>query len=46
MVDHDQQGIKAEGSGEVGDQIARDLLEGMEGIRLNWGEQGDSGMSV
>ena len=46
MVDHDQQGIKARGGGEVGDQVARDLLEGARGVGLNRGEQGDGGMHV
>ena len=46
MVDHDQQRIKARGSREVGDQVTRDLLEGTRGMRLDWGEWGDSGVCV
>ena len=29
IVNHDQQGVKARGNGEVGDKVARDLLEGV-----------------
>ena len=32
MVDHDQQGIKARGGREVGDQVTGDLLEGARGM--------------
>ena len=46
MVDHDQQRVKAGGSGEVGDQVVRDLLEGARGIGPDWGEWGDGGMCV
>ena len=46
MVDHDQQGVKARGEGEVGDQVARDLLEGARHTGLDRSECGDSGMCV
>ena len=46
MVDHDQQGIKAGGSGEVGDQVTRDLLEGARGAGFDRGERGNGGVSV
>ena len=46
MVDHDQQRIEARGSGEVGDQVARDLLEGARGMGLDWGQWGDGGVCV
>ena len=31
MVDHDQERVKAQGDGEVSDEIAGDLLEGARG---------------
>ena len=31
MVDHDQQGIKTRGKGEIGDEITGDLLKGARG---------------
>ena len=43
MVNHDQKGIKTIREWEVGDQIARDLLEWMrtrEGDRKEWGVRG------
>ena len=46
MVDHDQQGIEARGSRKVGDQVARDLLEGVRGMGFDQSERGDHGMSV
>ena len=46
MVDHNQQRVKAGGSGEVGDQVARDLLEGARGMGFDQGEWRDSGMCV
>ena len=36
MVDHDQQRIPARGSGEVGDKVAGDLLEGMRCVGSDW----------
>ena len=35
MVDHDQQGIEARGSGEVSDHAVRDLLKWMRGTGFN-----------
>ena len=35
MIDHDQQGIKARGSREVGDEVTRDLLEGVRCVGLD-----------
>ena len=35
MVDHDQERVKARGDGEVGDEIARDLLEGARSDRFD-----------
>ena len=46
MVDHNQQRVKAGGSGEIGDQIARDLLEGAGHVGLDWGERGNGGVYV
>ena len=46
MVDHNQQRVKAGGSGEVGDEVAGDLLEGLRSVGLDWGERGNGGMSV
>ena len=46
MVDHDQQGIKARGGGEVDDQVAGDLLEGARHVGLDWGEWRDGGVCV
>ena len=46
MVDHDQQGIKTQGGGEVGDEVARDLLEGARRVGLDRGERGNGGMRV
>ena len=46
MVDHDQQEIKAGGSGEVSDQVTRDLLEGARGMRSDQSERGNSGMCI
>ena len=46
MVDHDQQRVKARGGGEVGDQVARDLLEGARHEKLDGGEQGNGRVSV
>ena len=31
MVDHDQERVKARGDGEIGDEVAGDLLEGARG---------------
>ena len=33
MVDHDQQGIKARGSREIGDEVTGDLLEEVRRVR-------------
>ena len=41
-VDHDQQGIEARGSGKVGDEVTRDLLEGVRCVGLDQSEWGDS----
>ena len=38
MVDHDQQRIEARESGEVSDQVTRDLLEGVRDIGFDHGE--------
>ena len=46
MVDHDQKGIKAIGRGKVGDEIARDLLEGAGAGGRNREEQGSRWMGV
>ena len=46
MVNHDQQGIEARGSREVGDQVTGDLLEGARGVGLDWGEWRDGGVCV
>ena len=46
MVDHDQQGVKAGGDGEVGDQVAGDLLEGARGVGFDGGEWGSGGMCI
>ena len=46
MVYHDQGGIGASRRGEIGDKVARDLLEGAGCRGVNGGEQGNSGMSV
>ena len=46
MVDHDQQRVEARGSGEVGDQVTRDLLEGMRRVGLDRGKRGDGGVCV
>ena len=46
MVDHNQQRIETRGGREVGDKVARDLLEGARGVGFNWGEQQDGGVSV
>ena len=46
MVDHDQEGIKAGGRGKVGDEVTKDLLEGIGYRGANGGEQGNSGMCV
>ena len=46
MVDHDQQGIKARGSGEVGDEITGDLLEGARRMGFDQGERRDGGVRV
>ena len=46
MVDHDQQRVNAGGGGEVGDKVTRDLLKGVRGMRLDWGQWGDSGVRV
>ena len=46
MVDHDQQGIKASGKGEVSNEVAGDLLERAGHRGANGGEQWDSGMGI
>ena len=46
MVDYNQQGVKTGGGGEVGDEVARDLLEGARGKGFDRSEWGDSGVSV
>ena len=46
MVNHDQQRVKAGGSGEVGDEVTRDLLEGARGVGFDRGEQWDGGVCV
>ena len=46
MVDHDQQIIKARGSGEVGDKVAGDLLEGVRCVGSDWGEQRNGGVCI
>jgi len=46
MVYHNQERIEAGGGGEVGDKIARDLLERPRGRGLNWSERWDSGVRV
>ena len=46
MVDHNQQRVKARGSGEVGDKVAGDLLEGARGMGHDQGEWRDSGMHI
>ena len=39
MVDHDQQRVKARGSGEIGDEVVRDLLEGAKGVGFDQDER-------
>ena len=46
MVDYNQQRVETRGSGEVGDKVTRDLLEGARGMRSDWGEQWDGGVGV
>ena len=46
MVNHNQQRIKARGSGEVSDEVTGGLLEGTGGVRLNWGEWRNGGVGV
>jgi len=46
MVYHDQERIKAGGGGEVGDEIAGDLLEGSRGGGFNWGKGWQGGVCV
>ena len=46
VVNHNQQTIKAGRDREVGDQVARDLLEEVRGVGLNWSEWWDSGVGV
>ena len=46
MVDHDQKGIEASGKGEVGNEVARDLLERAGRRGANGGEWWDSGMGI
>ena len=46
MVDHDQQRVKAGGSGEVGDEVAQDLLERTRCMGFDRGERGDGGVRV
>ena len=46
MVDHDQQRVKTRGGGEVGDEVTRDLLEGMRGMGPDQGERGNGGVCV
>ena len=46
MVDHDQKGIKTGRRGEVGDKIARDLLERAGCGGANRGEQWDGGVGI
>ena len=46
MVDHDQQGIKTGGCGEVGDEVTGDLLERAGCVQRDGSEWGNSGGSV
>ena len=46
MVDHDQKGIKTDRRGEVGDEIARDLLERAGCGGANGGERWDGGVCI
>ena len=46
MVNHNQQRVKAGGHGEVGDEVTRDLLEGVGGMGLDQGEWGDGGVHI
>ena len=46
MVDHDQERVETRGGREVGDEIARDLLERARGDRFYWQQGGYSRMGV
>ena len=46
MVDHDQQGVKAGGGGEVSDEVTGDLLEGAGCMGLDQGEWGNGRVDI
>ena len=46
MVNHNQKRVKARGDQKVSDEIARNLLKGSKGKRLDGGERWDSGVGV
>ena len=46
MVDHDQERVKARGDREIGDEITRDLLEGVRGDGFDGGQRGYSRVRV
>ena len=46
MVDYNQQRIEAGGEGEVGDEVVRDLLEGMPGMGFDQSKWGNGWMCV
>ena len=46
MVDHNQERVKARGYRQVSDEVARDLLEGSRGKKLDRGERWNGGMGI
>ena len=46
MVNHNQERVKARGYRQVSDEVARDLLEGSRGKKLDRGERWNGGMGI